>query len=153
MPDEVILGPVFNAVKAVMVANAPLTALLGVKAINGTPAIYDDGEVAVQNATKPYIVVGGGTQVPDNTFGAPGSLRYGYNCTLQIKAVSQGSESGILAIMSKVAAALYEGLDIGIASYNAWCDERVLQPTIITAQAGVVTRESPLILRVKAYDS
>lgn len=153
MPDEVILGPIFNAVKAIMVASSALTALLSTKRIGATPAIYDDGELAVQNATMPYIVVGGGTQNPDNTFGAAGSARYGYNCTLQIKAVSQGSEAGGLAIMSKVAAALYDGLDIGISGYHAWCDERVLQPTIITVQTGAVTREWPLILRVRAYDA
>jgi hypothetical protein len=152
MPPDVVLGSIYTAIKALLAAHAPLTALIAVKPLGGTPAIYDDGS-APQAATMPYLTVGAGTQNPWHTMGEPGSARYGWNCTLQIKAVGQGNEASGLTIMSTVATALREGTPLTLAGYGAaWCDEFQMVPTLITVQAGVTTREWPAILRVYCSD-
>lgn len=153
MPSDVVLGSIYTAVKALLAAHAPLTALIAVKPVGTGPAIYDDG-AAPQAATMPYLTVGAGTQVPWHTMGEPGSARYGWNCTLQIKAVGQIAEAAGLAILSQVATALKEGTELSLAGYGAaWCDEFEVFPTVITVQAGVTTREWPGILRVYCSDT
>src|SRR5688572_23678811 len=153
MPHEVVLGAVYVAIKAVLVAHAPLVAMLAVKSIGGGPAIYDDGETAVQGAKLPYLTIGAGTQIPIHTMGPEGSSRYGWNCTLQIKAVSQGPEATGLAIASEVAKALPDGKELTLTGYaNAWAEEFTVQPTLIETIAGVTTRSVPAIVRVKCHD-
>ena len=153
MPHEVVLGAVYTTLKALLAAHAPLAALLATKTIGGTPAVYDEGETAVQNAKLPYLTVGAGTQIPMHTMGPNGSPRYGWNCTVQVKGVAQGSETSLLAIMSEVAEVLYDGRDLGLAGYaTSWCEEFTIQPTLIEILAGVVTRSSPVIVRVKCHD-
>lgn len=152
MPSDVALGPIYVAIQALLAAAGPLTALISTKPLGGTPAVYDDGGV-LQAATMPYLTVGAGTQMPWHTMGEIGSARYGWNCTLQIKAVGQITEAAGLAIMSQVATALREGTPLTLAGYSsAWCDEFELFPTLITVQAGVTTREWPAILRVYCAD-
>lgn len=157
MPHEVVLGPIYTAVKALLAAYAPLTALLGTKALGGAPAIYDEGGVP-QSATStvgwlPYLTIGAGTQVPGHTMGPSDSAKYGWNCTFQIKAVGQISDSAGLAIMSQVAVVLYEGREFNLAGYgSAWVEEFTVQPTIHTIQAGVTTREWPAIVRAICHD-
>src|SRR5678815_4682014 len=107
MPSEVVLGSIYTALKALLAAHAPLTTLLAVKALGGTPAIYDDGSVP-QSSLMPYLTIGLGTQVPWHTMGMSNTGRYGWNCTVQIKAVGQGSEASGLAIISQVVAVLFE---------------------------------------------
>jgi hypothetical protein len=153
MPHDVVLGPIYAALKVLLAAYAPLTALISTKPLGGAPAIYDDGAV-LQDATMPYLTIGAGTQVPDHTMGEDGLARFGWNCTLQIKAVSEGSEASGLAIMYQVFVALKSGTPLTHAGYTrAWCEEITLHPTIVTEQAGVTTREWPAILRVIASDT
>lgn len=147
MPSEVVLGPVYAAVKALLAAYVPLTAALSVKPLGG-PAIYDEGAV-VQAATMPYLTIGAGTQNPDNRLAST----VGHNCTFQIKVVGQISEAAGLAILSHVAAVLSDGRELTLAGYSsAWCEEFSVQPTIIEQLAGVTTRSWPVIVRVRAYD-
>lgn len=158
MPAEVVLGAMFAALKALLVAYAPLTSLLKVApaGYGGGPAIYDDGDAPQLNpgTTMPYLVIGAGTQVPWHTMGEAGMGRWGWNCTVMIKAVGQGNEATGLAILSKVATVLYEGQPLTLAGYSsAWCDEITVQPTITTVLAGVTTREWPAILRVFCHDT
>lgn len=153
MPHEVVLGSVYTAIKTLLAAHSPLAALLATKAVGGAPAVYDEGEPAVQGAAMPYLTVGAGTQIPMHTMGPDGSSKYGWNCTVQVKAVSKGTESAGLAIVSQVAVALPEGRDLNLAGYySSWCEEFTLQPTLIESVAGVVTRSSPAIVRVKCHD-
>ena len=153
MPSDVVLGSIYTAIKALLAAHAPLTALISTKPVGTGPAIYDDGSV-LQAATMPYLTVGAGTQVPWHTMGEAGSARYGWNCTLQIKAVGQGSEASGMAIMSTVFTALREGTALTLSGYaTAWCDEIEMFPTLVSIQAGVTTREWPAILRVYCSDT
>lgn len=153
MPSEVVLPAIYTAIKSLMAGSAPLTALIATKALGGAPAIYDEGSVP-QGSAMPYITVGLGTQIPWHTMGVSSSARYGWNCTVQIKPVGQGSEVSGLDILSKVAAVLAEGTPLNLAGYgSSWCDEFTVQPTIVTTSAGVTTREWPAILRCYAHDT
>ena len=153
MPQEVVLGKVYTAFKTALAAWGPLTALLATKPVGSGPAIYDDGSVP-QAATFPYLTIGAGTQVPWHTMGMESEPRHGWNCTVQVKAVGQGTEASGLAVMSQVAAVLYDGRVLSLAGYgSSWCEEFVVQPTIITLVAGVTTREWPVIVRVYAHDT
>lgn len=152
MPSEVVLPAVYAAIKSLMAGSAPLTALIATKALGGAPAIYDEGSVP-QSSPMPYITVGLGTQIPWHTMGVSSFARWGWNCTVQIKAVGQGSESSGLLILSEVADVLKEGTELNLAGYgSSWCDEFTVQPTIVTTSAGVTTREWPAILRVYCHD-
>lgn len=152
MPSEVVLGAIYAALKTLMAGSAPLTALIATKTLGGAPAIYDDGSVP-QGSTMPYLTIGLGTQNPSHTMGMPSFARYGWNCTVQIKAVGQGAESTGLAILGQVAAVCYEGRELNLAGYTySYCDEFSVQPTLITTVAGVTTREWPAILRVFCHD-
>ena len=157
MPHEVVLGPIYTAIKALLAAYAPLTALLGVKTLGGAPAIYDEGGVP-QSATStvgwlPYLTIGAGTQIPEHTIGPASSAKYGWNCTFQIKAVGQIADAAGLAIVSQVAVVLYHDRDVNLAGYGSgWIDEFTVQPTLHTIQAGVTTREWPVIVRVICHD-
>lgn len=161
MPHDAVLGSIYTALKTIMAAYAPLTALLGKKPLDASAAgIYDEGSVpqglsmSSSPAGLPYITIGAGTQVPDHAMGEDGLARYGWSCTLQIKVVGRGSEASGLAIMSQVMAVLREGTPLTLAGYTrAWCDEFTLFPTIITTAAAEVTREWPAILRVFASDT
>lgn len=152
MPSEVVLGSVYAALKALMAGYAPLTALLATKTLGGAPAIYDEGGVP-QNSLMPYLTIGAGTQTKWHTMGMPTLAKWGWNCTVQIKAIGQGNEASGLAMLSQVAAVLYEGRDLNLAGYgSSWCDEFTVQPTLVTTLAGVTTREWPAILRVFCHD-
>ncbi len=152
MPSEVVLGAIYAAIKALLAAAAPLTTLIAVKTLGGAPAIYDEGAVP-QSSLMPYLVIGAGTQVPSHTMGMQGTARYGWNCTLQIKAVGQVAEASGLAIMSQVATVLYDGRELNLAGYgSSWAEEFIVHPTIVTQLAGVTTREWPAIVRVFAHD-
>lgn len=155
MPSELALIPITAALKALMVAHTPLTSLIASKTVGagGGPAIYDEGSVA-QGAPMPYVVMGAGTQIPFHGMGGT----FGWNCTLQIKAVRQGNEqtgeATVGLIMSRIVGLLYHGRTITVTGYgSAWCDEFTVQPTIVTVVAGVVTREVPGILRVFVHDT
>lgn len=153
MPSEVVLGAIYTALKALMAADGPLTALIATKTLGGAPAIYDDGSVP-QSSVMPYLTIGLGTQIAWHTMGMANMARWGWNCTVQIKAVGQGSETSGLAIMSKVATVLFEGKELSLAGYgSSWCDEFEMQPTIVTTLAGVTTREWPAILRIYVHDT
>lgn len=153
MPSDVALGPIYAALKTLLAASTPVTALISTKPLGGAPAIYDDGGV-LQAATMPYLTIGAGTQVPWHTMGEPGTARYGWNCTVQIKATGQIADAAGLGILGAVATALREGTPLTLPGYaTAWCDEFQVQPTQVTVQAGVTTREWPAILRVYCSDT
>lgn len=153
MPSEVVLGSIYATLKTLLSASAPLAGLLATKTLGGTPAIYDEGAVP-QGSAMPYLTIGAGTQVPFHTMGAPNDPRYGWNCTLQIKAVGQGNEASGLAILSAVVGVAYDGRLLNLPGYgSSWCDEFTVQPTLVTTVAGVTTREWPGILRVICHDS
>lgn len=143
----------YAAIKTILAASSGLTALLAVKPIGTGPAIYDDGSVP-QAATFAYLTIGAGTQTPDHAMGEDGLARFGWNCTLQVKAVGQGSEASGLAIMSEVAKALKPGTALTLAGYTrAWVEDFVLFPTLVSTEAGIVTRQWPAILRAIASDT
>lgn len=153
MPSEVALGAIYAALKSLMASYGPLTGLLATKTLGGTPAIYDDGGVP-QGSLMPYLTIGLGTQNPWHTMGSHTMARWGWNCTMQIKAVGQGTEASGLAILSQVAVVCYEGRELNLAGYaTSWCDEFTVQPTLVTTLAGVMTREWPAILRVYCHDT
>jgi uncharacterized protein DUF3168 len=155
MPSEVALGAIYVALKALMAAYVPLTGLIAVKTLGvNVPAIYDEGAVP-QSSAMPYLTIGAGTQVPWHTMGMANMARWGWNCTVQIKAIGQGTEASGLAIMSQVAAVLYGGRELSLAGYGSSFidDEFTVQPTIVTTLAGVTTREWPAILRVYCHDT
>lgn len=158
MPHEDVRPAIYAAVKALLAAHAPLVALIGTKPIApGGPAIYDDGAVP-QAATstdgwRPYLTIGAGTQVPRHTIGPHGSAKYGWNCTFQVKAIGQISEASGGAIVTQIAAVLYDGRDLNLAGYeSSWTEEFTSHPTIITTVAGVTTREWPVIVRAQCHD-
>lgn len=155
MPAGVALLPIYRALRALLVADTPLVALIASAPVGlgAGPAVYADGAVP-QGAVFPYLTMGAGTQVPRHTMGSASMARWGWNCTLQIKAAGQGQgEDQGLAIMDAVGKVLYEGRELTVVGYaTAYCDEWVLQPTIVTTLAGVTTREWPAILRVFCHD-
>lgn len=154
MPAEVALVPIYAALKAELAAAVPVTGLISTKpaGAGGGPAVYDEGGVH-QQATMPYVTIGAGTQVPFHTMGAYGAPKWGWNCTLQIKVIGQVSEAAGLGILSAIIGVLYHGRTLTVPGYSsAWCDEFTVQPTIVTTQAAVVTREWPGILRVYVHD-
>jgi hypothetical protein len=158
MPSEVALIPITAALKALLVGEVSVTSLISTKpaGAGGGPAIYDEGSVH-QSASFPYLTIGAGTQVPFHTMGGSSALKFGWNCTLQIKAIGQGqlqtSESAIQLVLSRVVGVCYHGRPLTVTGYgSAWCDEFVIQPTLITVLAGVTTREVPGILRVMVHD-
>lgn len=162
MPYEVAIPAIDSALRALLVADAGLVALIASKpaARGGGPAIYADGEVP-SGATFPYLTVGAWTQVPFHRFsptGSPGEgSGWGWNCTGQIKAVGQlaagKSETTLLNVMSEVWSALPHGESLDVDGYNsAWIDEFNLFPSIKTTLGGVVTIEVPAIVRVYVCD-
>lgn len=158
MPAGVVLLPIYRALRALLVADATLTGLIAAapSGLGGGPGIYADGAVP-QGAAFPYLTMGAGTQNPQHTMGDAGDTsapRWGWNCTLQLKAVGQGQgEDQGLAIMDAVGKVLYEGRNLIVPGYtSAYCDEWNMQPTLIDTVAGVTTREWPAILRVLVHD-
>lgn len=149
MAYELVIPKVDTALRALLVANATLTAAIATKptALGGGAAIYEDGKVP-QGATLPYLTIGAWTQVPENSF-APDSTGYGYNCTCQIKAVGQTTETALMSVMSKVFAVVPQGQAITVSGYtHSWTDEFVLHPTLKEVVGGVTTLSVPAILRV-----
>jgi hypothetical protein len=161
MPHEDVREKVYTAIKALLIGESALTALLATKVIGGTPAVYDEGEPAVQGAKYPYVTVGAGTQIPEHTFGAHGTPKYGWNCTVQIKAVSQRrSPAGTYlsgnpesVILSGVAGVLTEGRDLTLAGYSeAYCEEFTIPTTLYELVAGVPTWSAAAVIRVRCHD-
>lgn len=149
MPYENPIPATDTALRAVMVAAAPLTALLSTKpaARGGGPAIYPDGEV-YQGQTFPYLTIGAWTAVPANRL-SPGTDGYGWNCTVQLKAVGQKSEAQLMSVLSQVMALFPQGQALSVTGYgSAWTDEFTIQPSLKEINAGVTTYSLPAILRV-----
>lgn len=157
MPSEVALIPIYAALKSLLVGHAPLTSLLhpAPQGFGSGPGIYDEGN-APQLAPKdvmPYLTVGAGTQNPLHTMGPAAAAKWGWNCTIQIKATGQMLESAGLLILSRVAGLLYDGRELSVTGYaTAQCADFTVQPTLHQTLAGVVTREFPAILRVYVHD-
>ena len=157
MPYEVAIPAIDTALRAVLVADAALSALLANRPVarGGGPAIYTDGEVP-SGAPMPYLTIGAWTQVPFHSFspsGSPGLDGFGWNCTGQVKAVGQIStgrnEMTLHAIMSAVFAAVPDGQRLNVSGYGAsWTDEFTVHPALKSQLNGVVTIEVPAILRV-----
>ena len=152
MPYGVPIPAIETAMRAALVANASLTALLQTKpaARGAGPAIYNDGDV-YQGQTYPYLTIGAWTQVPDHRM-SPGTDGYGWNCTVQIKAVGQRSESQLMSVMNQVAGTFPHGQALAVGGYTfAFTEDFNLQPKLTTTLAGVTTYELPAILRVRVY--
>lgn len=150
MPYGVPIAAIDTALRALLALNATLTGLLASKPSSqgGGQAIYPDGEV-YQGQTFPYLTIGAWTQVADHRL-SPDSSGYGWNCTVQIKAVGQRTEAPLLAVMNQVFASFPQGQSLSVAGYSrAFLDEFNLQPSLKTVAAGVVTIEVPAILRVR----
>ena len=159
MPYEVAIPAIETALRALLVADTTVVARLATKpaARGGGAAIYADGDVP-SGATFPYLTMGAWTQIGSHNLspGSPGG-GYGWNCTGQLKAVGQLSgtknETTLQNLMSAVFAALPNGKGLIVSGYGSgWIDEFVLQPSIKTTLAGVVTIEVPAILRVYVHD-
>src|SRR5688572_4561222 len=100
MPYAIAIPAIDTALRTVMLANAPLVALLAIKPASkgGGAAIYADGDVA-SGQTFPYLTIGAWTEVPYNRF-SPGTDGYGSNCTVQIKAIGQRSEAQLFSVLT-----------------------------------------------------
>jgi hypothetical protein len=149
MPYGVPVPEINTALRAVLVAYANLTTLIASKpaAQGGGPAIYPDGEV-YQGQTYPYLTIGAWVAVPFNSL-SPGDDGYGWNVTVQIKAVGQKTEAPLYAVMNQVAKALPNGSALTVSGYSSGqVAELVPQAAIKTVQSGVTTVELPAILRI-----
>lgn len=160
MPAGVALGPIYAALRAILVADGTLGDLLAPdKRDPSLPGIYTDGAVP-SGAVRPYLTIGAGTQIPAHTMGQPHQPRYGWDCTVQLTAVGHGDgEDEGLAIMDAVGKAVFDGRELTggspgmLADYESgWCDDFVLQPTIISISSGITIRHWPAILRVYVHD-
>jgi hypothetical protein len=152
MPYGVPIAAIDTALRALLVANTTLTGLIQTKPLSqgGGAAIYADGEV-YQGQTFPYLTIGAWTQVADHRL-SPGTDGYGWNCTVQIKAVGQRTEAPLLAVMNQVFASFPQGQALTVTGYSrSFLDEFNLQPSLKTVAAGVTTIEVPAILRVRVY--
>lgn len=155
MPYEIAIPSIEAALRVLLVAHTPLTALLATKptARGGGPAIYTDGDVP-SGATMPYLTLGAWTQIGQHSL-TPGSPSgYGWNCTGVVKVIGQRTEASLFAVMSQVFAALPHGEGLTVTGYGSgWVDEFNLQPTLKMTLAGLTTYEVPAIVRVYVFDS
>jgi hypothetical protein len=86
--------------------------------------------------------------VPFNSL-SPGTDGYGWNVTVQIKAVGQKTEAPLYAVMNQVAKALPNGDMLTVSGYSSGqIAELIPQAALKTVQSGVTTVELPAILRV-----
>lgn len=148
MPYEVVIPVIQTALVDLLEADTTLAGLLATRPTSrgGGPAIYDDGE-APQGATMPYLTIGAWTQVGFHNL-APGVNGYGWNCTVQIKAVGQRL-STLYTVMSAAVAVFPQGQAIDVTGYaSAWTDEMNVQPMLKEILGGVATFQLPAILRV-----
>jgi hypothetical protein len=148
MPYEVAIPVVQDALEALLENDTPLGALIATRptARGGGPAIYTDGDVP-QGATMPYLAIGAWTQVGLHNL-APDTSGYGWNCTVQIKAIGQRSQV-LYDVMSAVFELVPQGQALAVTGYSqSWCDEVTLHPMLKTTLAGVTTFELPAILRI-----
>lgn len=145
------LGGIYTALKTLIGADATTAALLAASpgawvGTNGK-AIYDDG-AAPQAGSMPYLTIGAGTEIPMSSL-----AQNGWNCTLQVKVTAQGAEAIGQAIVNSLSALLFPmpRRYLTVAGFStAVIQEFIVQPTLVTTIAGVVTREWPVILRVYA---
>jgi hypothetical protein len=152
MPYGVPIPELDTALRARMVAFAGLTALVASKPASqgGGPAIYADGE-SYQGQTFPYLLIGAWELVPLNNL-SPGDDGFGWNITLQIKAVGQKTEAPLYAVINQVAKSLPNGSALTVSGWSfGQIAELVPHSPIKTVQAGVTTVEIPAILRVRVY--
>ena len=149
MPYGTPIPAIESALRARMLATSALTTLLASKpaARGGGPAIYADGDVP-QGQLFPFLTIGAWTQVPSHRM-SPGADGYGWNCTVQIKAIGQRSDAQVYEVINQVMAAFPHGTALTVSGYTtAWTDEATLQPMLNNITAGMTTKEVPLILRV-----
>ncbi len=152
MPYGVPIPAIDAALRARMVAYAPLTALLASKpaARGGGPAVYDDGDV-YQGQVFPYLTIGAWTQTERHRF-SPGTDGYGWTLTVQIKALGQRNEVHSLSVLNEVFAALPQGDALTIAGYgSAWIAEANVVQSFKSIEAGLTTYQAIAILRVEVH--
>jgi hypothetical protein len=148
MPYEIAIPAIQEALEDLLSADTALGALIATKraALGGGPAIYTDGDVP-QGATIPYLTLGAWTQVPFHNL-APDTSGYGWNCTVQIKAVGQRSQD-LYDVLSAVVSLLPQGQAVAVTGYtSSWCDELTVHPMLKSTLAGVTWFELPIILRI-----
>jgi hypothetical protein len=149
MPYGVAIPAIDAALRDAMEGSAALTALLAVRpaARGGGPAIYVDGDV-FQGQLFPYLTIGAWTQVPAHRF-SPGTDGYGWNVTVQVKAIGQRSEAQLFSVMNEVWALLPQGTALEVAGYSsAWADEFNIVQTFKSIEAVVMTYQVAAILRI-----
>jgi len=152
MPYEAVLGKVYAALAATLQSSPALVALLAPRPIGAGAGIYEEGD-RPQAARMPFVTLGAGTAEPWHTLGEPWMPRYGWNCTVLLKASGQISELEGAAIMTAVAMAVRDGTPLALEGYqSAWCGELEFMPTLIETAAAIVTRSWPATLRVLCHD-
>jgi hypothetical protein len=164
MPPGVPLAEIYGALRATLLASPEFDSLLARDVrLSTLPALYTEGAVP-DGATMPYVTMGAATQIPAHRMGSATALRYGWDCTVQLKAVGAGrGEDENVAILDCIGRELYDGRDLTAAGSpgspgllityaTAWCDEWVVQPTIVSILNGVPIRETLAILRVQVHD-
>src|SRR5688572_6040741 len=108
MPTDVALAPLYVALKTLMSGDTTLTSQLhpAPAGYGGGPGIYDEGNAPQlsPSAVMPYVTIGVGTAITFDAF-----QTHGWNCTLQIKPVTQGTEASGLAIVSALLNLLPKG--------------------------------------------
>lgn len=151
------LGAVYAAVKAEIAADVATAALLAnaPAARGGGKAIYDDGEApqptqAVPMSTlTPLVTVGAGTAVQSSTL-----RKRGWNCSVQVKVIAQGTEATVQAIVAALSALFLPepgAKYVTVAGFtSSWVADVSVQPTLLELVGGVTTRSVPVILRVYA---
>lgn len=146
MPYEVATAKIQTAIRTLLLADAPLTALLATKvaARGGGPAIYNEGDVPLDQPF-PYLTIGAWTQIGEHSLGDA----YGWNTTGQLKAVGQRAGDQLVNVLSAAIAVLPEGKALTVPGYAQSCfGEALPQPELKEIVAGKTTYSLPLILRV-----
>lgn len=145
------LGGIYAALKTLIGSDATTAALLGKEPFAGAgvngKGVYDEG-AAPQAAVFPFVTVGAGTEVPFTTHGSRG-----WNCTVQIKVIGQGSEAAGLAIVAALSDLLFPlpRRRLTVAGYSdTWVDDFSVVPSLTETVAGVATKSWPVIVRVIA---
>jgi hypothetical protein len=152
MSSEFALPAVYTAIVARLKADGTLTAMLAsAPADIGGAGVYNH---VPQKATRPYVLVGSGTEIPFNTMGNGNAAKWGGNCTVLIKAVSQKpSDTEALAILGRVKA-LLDGQPLTVQGFpDASAQFEDLQPIFTEDAPGLQypLRHAPAVFRVYAH--
>lgn len=145
------LPPVIEAMRALLVADATLTALLAVYApgFGSGPGIYSENGVPPK-AAFPYLTIGAPTEVPFDTMGEVSAR--GSNCTIQVKAFSAKMRDDEAFALGKEVLRVLDEATITVSGYGSAVCEREIVPDVFAEVVGGVTiRQLPIIFRVHVH--